>query len=88
MLLESDSGDNYGRWASPAFDQAIAEALATRDPVAAQVAYERALAEIQAQVPVVPLYLSTNWFLSREGLLGAGDNGLGILRIAGMSWAP
>jgi hypothetical protein len=45
------------------------------------------MAEIQAEVPVVPLYLSTNWFLSREGLLGAGDNGLGILRVAGMSWA-
>jgi oligopeptide transport system substrate-binding protein len=87
ILLETDSGDNYGRWSSAAFDQAIADALATRDPAAAQVAYERALALIQAEVPVVPLYVSTNWFLSREGLLGAGDNGLGILRMAGMSWA-
>lgn len=87
VLLESDSGNNDGRWSSAAFDKAIAEALATRDPAAAQVAYERAMAEIQAEVPVVPLYLSTNWFLSREGLLGAGDNGLGILRVAGMSWA-
>ena len=31
VLLESDSSNNYGKWSSPAFDQAIADALATRD---------------------------------------------------------
>ena len=41
-----------------------------------------------AEVPVVPLYVSTDWALSREGLLGAGGNGMGILRMAGMAWAP
>ncbi len=87
VLLETDSGDNYGRWSSAAFDQAIADALATRDPEAAVVAYERALAEIQREVPVVPLYVSTDWALSRTGLLGAGGNGLGIPRMAGMAWA-
>jgi oligopeptide transport system substrate-binding protein len=88
VLLESDSSENNGRWASPAFDAAIADALATRDPAAAEAAYERALAEIQRDVPVVPLYVSTDWALSRDGLLGAGGNGMGILRIAGMAWAP
>jgi len=88
VLLESDSSNNYGGWASAAFDIAIADALATRDPAAAQTAYERALALVQAEVPVVPLYVSTNWALSRGGLLGAGDNGLGSLRMAGLSWAP
>lgn len=88
VLLETDSGDNNGGWSSAAFDQAIADALATRDPGAAQAAYERALAQIQSEVPVVPLYVSTDWALSRDGLLGAGGNGLGILRMAGMAWAP
>lgn len=88
VLLETGSGDNYGRWSSAAFDQAIADALATRDPDAAVIAYERALAEIQREVPVVPLYASTDWALSRTGLLGAGGNGLGIPRMAGMAWAP
>lgn len=88
VLLETDSADNNGGWSSAAFDQAIAEALATRDPAAAQVAYERALAQIQSDVPVVPLYVGTDWALSRDGLLGAGGNGLGILRMAGMAWAP
>lgn len=88
VLLESDSSNNYGGWVSPAFDAAIADALSSRDATAAQVAYERALAEIQRDVPVVPLYVSTDWALSRDGLLGAGGNGLGIPRMAGMAWAP
>ena len=87
VLLESDSTENKGGWVSPAFDQAIAEALATRDPAQAEAAFERALAEIQDEVPVVPLSVSTDWSLSREGLLGAGGNGMGILRMAGMAWA-
>jgi oligopeptide transport system substrate-binding protein len=87
VLLESDSGDNNGHWSSAAFDQAIADALSSRDAGAAQAAYERALAEIQREVPVVPLFHSTDWALSRDGLLGAADNGLGILRMPGMAWA-
>jgi len=88
VLLESDSSNNYGHWASTAFDKAIADALSSRDAGAAQTAYERALTEIQRDVPVVPLYVSTDWALSRGGLLGAGGNGLGIPRMAGMAWAP
>ncbi len=87
VLLESDSSDNYGHWTSTAFDQAIADALGTRDPATAQAAYERAQAEVQREVPVVPLFVGTESALSRDGLLGAGDNGLGILRTAGMAWA-
>lgn len=86
VLLETGSNDNNGRWSSAAFDQAVADALSTRDPAAAQAAYERALAEIQDEVPVVPLFHSTDWALSRDGLLGAADNGLGILRMPGMAW--
>jgi ABC-type transport system substrate-binding protein len=87
VLLESDSSENKGRWSSPAFDRAIADALATRDPAAAEAAFERALAEVRDEVPVVPLYVTTSWSLSREGLLGAGDNGMGILRLAGLAWS-
>lgn len=86
VLLESDSSNNYGKWSSPDFDKAIADALATREPGSAQTAYERALAIVKDQVPVVPLSVGTTYALSRGGLLGATDNGLGILRIAGMAW--
>jgi oligopeptide transport system substrate-binding protein len=87
VLLETGSSDSNGHWSSSAFDQAIDDALSSRDPDAAQAAYERALGLIQAEVPVIPLYHSSSWALSRDGLLGAGDNGLGILRMPGMAWA-
>ena len=51
VLLESDSSNNYGQLGSTAFDQAIADALGTRDAATAQAAYERAQAEVQREVP-------------------------------------
>jgi ABC-type oligopeptide transport system substrate-binding subunit len=88
VLLETGSANNDMGWSNATFDAAIADALATRDATASEAAYERALAEVQREVPVVPLYLSTDWALSRDGLRGAWGNGLGILRMAGMTWAP
>jgi oligopeptide transport system substrate-binding protein len=88
VLLGTGSSSNYGRWSSSAFDAAIADALATRDPAAAESAFERALAIVQQDVPVVPLSFGDSWALSRDGLLGAGENGLGIKRFAGLAWAP
>jgi ABC-type oligopeptide transport system substrate-binding subunit len=87
VLLESDSSENRGGWASPAFDRAIGDALGSRDPVESEAAFERALAEVRDDVPAVPLYGSTDWSLVREALLGAGGNGMGIPRIAGMAWS-
>ena len=34
----------------------------------------------------IPIANGDGWALSRDGLLGAGQNGLGILRIAGLAW--
>jgi len=61
--------------------------MVSSDAATAQSAYERAQAEVQREVPVVPLFVGTQSALARDGLLGAGDNGLGILRMAGMAWA-
>jgi oligopeptide transport system substrate-binding protein len=88
VLLGGDSSSNIGKWRSPAFDSALADALGTRDPAAAQAAYERALAIVQQDVPAVPLSYGDSWELSRQGLLGAGENGLGVKRLAGLGWAP
>ena len=49
--------------------------------------YERALGVVQKDVPAIPLVYGDSWALSREGLLGAGQNGLGIVRMAGLAWA-
>jgi oligopeptide transport system substrate-binding protein len=88
VLLGSGSADDYGGWSSKPFDQAVTEALAARDPSTAQAAFERALAVVQSDVPAVPLSYGDGWALSRTGLLGAGENGLGIQRMAGLAWAP
>jgi oligopeptide transport system substrate-binding protein len=86
VLLGTGSSNNYGSWSSPAFDAAVADALATREPNEALAAYERALAAVRDEVPVIPIANGDGWALSRDGLLGAGQNGLGILRIAGLAW--
>lgn len=88
VLLGSGESGNYGKWSSPAFDQAIADALSSRDPAASQAAFAKALGIVQSDVPAIPLeYPGPSWALSADGLLGAGINGLGIPRDAGLAWA-
>jgi len=42
---------------------------------------------VRDDVPVVPLSYGPGYSLSRTGLLGAQQNGLGIVRMAGLAWA-
>ncbi len=89
VLLGTGASGNYGHWTSSAFDAAITDALSARDPAAMSGAFDRALAVVQSEVPVVPLvYPGQGSALTRDGLLGAGVNGLGIPRYAGLAWAP
>jgi oligopeptide transport system substrate-binding protein len=87
VLLGTGASNNYGKWSSQAFDAAITEAVSATDPAAASAAYDRAEAIVRDDVPVVPLSYGPGWSLSRKGLLGAGQNGLGIVRMAGLAWA-
>jgi oligopeptide transport system substrate-binding protein len=87
VLLQTGASNNYGRWSSEAFDAAIAEAGSAIDPDDASAAYDRAELIVQDEVPVVPLVYSAGWALSRPDLLGATQNGLGIVRMAGLAWA-
>ena len=87
VLLGTGSSNNYGRWSSAEFDAAIAEAGAAPDEAAANAAFDRAEAIVGRDAPVVPISYTGGWALSREGLLGAGQNGLGSLRFAGLDWA-
>jgi ABC-type oligopeptide transport system substrate-binding subunit len=86
VLLGSDRSTNYGRWSSDEFDASITDAGETTDPAAASAAFERALGVVQRDVPVIPVSYADGWALSRNGLLGAGQNGLGILRLGGLAW--
>lgn len=86
ILLGTGSSNNYGGWSSPEFDAAIADALETTDPVAVRTAFDRAESIVRDEAPVIPLWYSTEWTLARDGLLGAYENGLGIIRMAGLAW--
>ena len=87
VLLGTGASANYGRWSSTAFDAAIAEAGSATDPAAVAAAFDRAEAIVRDDVPVVPVAYGPGWALSRTGLLGATQNGLGIVRMAGLAWA-
>jgi ABC-type transport system substrate-binding protein len=86
ILLGSRASNNYGRWSSAAFDQAITDALSARDPTAARAAFDTAEGIVRDEAPTIPLTYSVTWSLARKGLLGAYDDGLGILRMAGLAW--
>ena len=86
ILLSSGSSNNYGRWSSPAFDAALADALGATDAASARTAFDRAEGIVRDEAPTIPLTYDVGWSLARTGLLGAYDNGLGILRMAGLAW--
>ncbi|HTC85202.1 MAG TPA: ABC transporter substrate-binding protein, partial [Candidatus Acidoferrum sp.] len=87
LLLGSGQSNNYGHWQSPAFDTAIGDALAATNPAAVTAAYARAEMIVHDDAPVIPLSYGSGWALSRAGLLGAADSGLGFIRLAGLAWA-
>lgn len=88
VLLGTGQTNDYGHWTSADFDAAIADAGAATDPAAILAAYERAEAVVHRDVPAIPLSNGSGWALARTGLLGATDNGLGLIRLAGLAWAP
>jgi oligopeptide transport system substrate-binding protein len=88
ILLGSGSSNNYGRWSSPTFDRAIADALAATDQATARSAFDRAESIVRDDVPAIPLTYDVEWSLARTRLLGAYSNGMGIVRMAGLAWSP
>jgi oligopeptide transport system substrate-binding protein len=88
VLLGTGSTANQGRWSNAAFDAAISQATAAANPADALTAYTKAMQIVQDQVPVVPVAYGTSYSLVRSGLVGASQSGTGILRLAGLAWAP
>ena len=86
VLLGTGSTANEGGWSNADFDAAVADAGAAASPDEATAAYARALSIVRDQVPAVPVSYGTSWSLVRDGLLGATQNGTGILRLAGLAW--
>ncbi|MEO7118298.1 MAG: ABC transporter substrate-binding protein, partial [Candidatus Limnocylindrales bacterium] len=84
LLLESGSSSNEGGWSDADFDAALAAAAATDDPVEQAAHYADAQRIVQDQAPVIPVSYGESWALSREGLLGAQESGVGFIRFAGL----
>jgi oligopeptide transport system substrate-binding protein len=87
LLLGTGSSSNFGRWSNEAFDQAIEAAGRSVVPADQAVQYDRAQSIVRDEAPIVPVGYGSSWALSRKGLLGAVDPGLGLIRFAGLSWA-
>ena len=87
LLLETGSTNNYSRWSSAQYDAALEAAATTEDPGERSRHYAEAERILQQEAPLIPVSHGESWALSREGLLGAGESGLGLLRIAGMAWS-
>lgn len=88
ILLGTGQASNYGGWSNASFDAAVNRATSATDTTAATAAYDQAARIVQDQDPVVPISYGESYALARDGLLGATNNGMGILRVAGMAWAP
>jgi ABC-type oligopeptide transport system, periplasmic component len=86
LLLGTGSSSDYGRWSSPEFDAAIAQAGAATEPASVRAAFDAAESIVQRDVPVVPVAYGAGYALARDGLLGATETGLGIMRLAGLAW--
>jgi oligopeptide transport system substrate-binding protein len=88
LLLETGSTSNTGKWSDPDYDKLIAQAAATADPDQQAVYYGQAQDILAREVPVIPVAYDESWALSRSGLEGALVSGVGLVRYAGLAWAP
>jgi oligopeptide transport system substrate-binding protein len=86
VLLGTGSTANQGGWSNADFDAAIGRATAATSSADALAEYTTAMQIVKDQVPVVPVSYGTSFSLVRDGLLGASENGTGIMRLAGLAW--
>ena len=88
LLLQTGSTSNTGQWTDPDYDKLIEQAAGTTDSSEQAALYGQAQVILTQQVPVIPVSYGESWSLSRTGLEGALQSGVGLLRYAGLAWAP
>ena len=86
VLLGTGSKSNLGKWSNAAFDKAIADGQSASTALELTTAWARAMAIVRDEVPTVPVSSRASYSLVRDGLLGASEDGLGIIRLAGLAW--
>jgi oligopeptide transport system substrate-binding protein len=88
LLLETGSTSNTGKWSNVNYDALIAQAAATTDTAQQTQIYTQAQEILEQEVPVIPVSYDESFALSRTGLEGALQSGVGLIRYAGLQWAP
>ena len=88
LLLQTGSTSNTGNWSDMDYDNLIEQAAATTDPTQQAAFYGQAQTILTQEVPVIPVAYGQSWALSRTGLEGALQSGVGLIRYAGLAWAP
>lgn len=88
LLLQTGSTSNTGKWSNPDYDKLINQAASTADPQQQAAYYSQAQQILTTDVPAIPVSYDESWALGRTGLLGAVQSGVGLIRYAGMAWAP
>ncbi len=83
LLLETGSTSNEGAWSNAEYDALLEQAAATDDLDEQETLYAQAQEILEIEAPVVAAAYGESWALAREGLLGAVESGVGIIRIAG-----
>lgn len=87
LLLETGSSSNQSRWSDAEFDALVEDAASTDDAAEQERLYAAAQRIVQEEAPLIPVSYGERWSLSRDGLLGAGESGVGFLRLASLAWA-
>jgi oligopeptide transport system substrate-binding protein len=88
LLLQTGSTSNTGHWSNPDYDALLVQAAGTADVNEQTQLYGQAQDILAREAPVVPVAFDRSFALSRTGLLGALESGVGFIRYAGMAWAP
>ena len=88
LLLQTGSTSNTGHWSNPDYDALLVQAAGTADVAVEAQLYGQAQDILAREAPVVPVSDDRSFALSRTGLLGALESGVGFIRYAGMAWAP
>lgn len=88
LLLETGSSSNTGKWSDPDYDNLIAQAAAATNIDQQTAFYTQAQQILTQEVPAIPVAYDESWALSRNGLEGALQSGVGLIRYAGLQWAP
>jgi ABC-type oligopeptide transport system substrate-binding subunit len=86
LLARSGSSNNYSGWSDPEYDAALDAAARTADPEEQARLYLEAERILQAEAPLIPLAYGSDWSLSADGLAGANESGLGLVRFASLEW--